>query len=320
MPPFCGNNTLQQILNLMTAKLTILADKEVDLTPILDALTTVDGNTTGLATIINGVQSSINSANSSLGTITTNTGSALSKLDTLQTDVTTVKTYANTINTNVNTANSTLNSNTTRLTTIDNNTMGLAAAVNGVQSSVNSANSSLGIITTNTGSALTKLDTIQAAIDALNGGGGTITVKAAIVWDEKAATTSGGTFTNGAWRQRTLNAKLDPDSIVTLATNMVTVGAAGSYLIRASAPAYGTNMHQTRLMKNGVLAATGSISHATPSQSDSRSVVTWVGSCNANDAFTLEHRCNTTVSINGMGVGDSWGVMVFTIMEVIQWT
>lgn len=149
---------------------------------------------------------------------------------------------------------------------------------------------------------------------------GEVIVEGAILWDEKAANTSGGTFTNGAWRQRTLNTKLDPNNLVTLASNTVTLPTAGNYLIRASAPAYNVLMHQTRLLKNGVLAATGTSEHAYTTSTQSRSTVTWVGSCNANDYFTLEHRCNTSGSANGLGVSDNWGVMIFAVMEVYKWT
>ena len=296
MPPFCGNNTLQQILNLISAKLTVLAAKEVDLSPILEAIaaipeTDLTAVLSALATI-NGVQTSVNSANSSLGTITTNTGLANSKLDTLQDDVTIIKTNANTINTNVNTANGTLNNHTTTLTTI----------------------------TTNTGSALTKLDTIQAAIDALSGVGGTTTVKAAIVWDEKAQGASGGTFASGAWRQRDLNMKNDPDSLLSVASNQITMLSSGNYLIKAACPASYVNQHQARLLKNSTPIAVGQIIYTWDTDHETGiSHVSWVGAITAGDVIKLEHRCQTTKT-NGFGfaAGNDWGNVVFSIVEIIK--
>ena len=76
-----------------------------------------------------------------------------------------------------------------------------------------------------------------------NGGGSS---KIAILSDVKTAGTDGGDFHTGAWRNRELNTKLDPESFVTLNNNYFELGE-GSYRISWSAPAHAVDMHQTRL-------------------------------------------------------------------------
>ena len=69
----------------------------------------------------------------------------------------------------------------------------------------------------------------------------------AIISDEKANNTHGGTFTQDAWQTRDLNHTVaDPDGIVTLANNQFTLNP-GSYLIECSGPAIEVSRHQVRL-------------------------------------------------------------------------
>jgi hypothetical protein len=42
MPPFCGNNTLQQVLNQINAKLTALSAASVDLSPVMTNISNLD--------------------------------------------------------------------------------------------------------------------------------------------------------------------------------------------------------------------------------------------------------------------------------------
>ena len=162
----------------------------------------------------------------------------------------------------------------------------------------------------------------QLLIDCLPLVGGDI-VKIATIWDEKAQGTAGGTFTNGAWRQRDLNSKNDPDSIVSLASNTVTIAVAGKYFIRAICPAYAVTLHQARLLKNGSVVAIGTGQYTHPSYGAmTHSTVQYVGTLAVNDTLTIEHRCVTTVATYGLGTdgGQTWGVNVYSMMEVVQWT
>ncbi len=69
----------------------------------------------------------------------------------------------------------------------------------------------------------------------------------AVVVDQKSDGVGGGTFTAGDWRKRDLNTILfDPDSIVSVSNNEFTLGA-GTYRVRAEAPAYSVNRHAIKL-------------------------------------------------------------------------
>jgi hypothetical protein len=68
------------------------------------------------------------------------------------------------------------------------------------------------------------------------------------VQDEKTSGTAGGTFTQGAWRTRTLNTtKTNEITGASLASNQITLPA-GIYEVEASAPAYDAENHVLKLV------------------------------------------------------------------------
>jgi len=136
----------------------------------------------------------------------------------------------------------------------------------------------------------------------------------AIIADVKASNADGGTFTSGDWRTRDLNTELsDEDGIVSISSNQFTL-AAGSYCIIFSAQAHQSNSHQTRLY-NATTSANVQFGQAmyggatTGATTASRGVarVTISGST----VFEIQHRCASTCSTFGLGVGSSgamnWG-------------
>ena len=152
----------------------------------------------------------------------------------------------------------------------------------------------------------------------------------AVIVDEKALGTVGGTFTTGAWRTRDLQTKVtDEDVIVTIATNAFTL-TTGSYLIRWSAPALWAGSHQTRLydVTGTAGVGTGSSEYSAPvpggypgsiNQVLNRSVGSArVNISGASNVYTIEHRCSTTTSSEGWGVAGSFGVEVYTIVEIYK--
>jgi hypothetical protein len=127
----------------------------------------------------------------------------------------------------------------------------------------------------------------------------------AILTDEKAANTDGGTATTGDWRTRTLNTEVDPD---------------GTYLIRASAPAHVVNRHKTKIrnITAGSDAIIGMSMYA-----DSANGVTSTSSLVGRvtvavaTAFELQHRVETTANTVGFGVADNFGVVeVYGTVEI----
>ncbi len=124
--------------------------------------------------------------------------------------------------------------------------------------------------------------------------------------DVKATNTNGGAFTSGAWRLRDLNTAItgNLDGVsTTVAANQVTI-AAGTYMIRASAPAYATNRHMVRLynVTAAAVAATGtSMYNVAGDGPESRSEVVYMATLAGATVFQLEHQCNTTAAL-GFGV------------------
>ena len=144
----------------------------------------------------------------------------------------------------------------------------------------------------------------------------------AIIADQKAAGTNGGTFTSGSWQTRELNTELtDPDNIVSIATNQFTL-AAGSYLIKASAPVYQVNFHQVRLynVTDTATAIVGRHTYggaSTPVQTNSE----LSGRITITDTktFELQHRCSATRATAGLGNGVDFGeVNIFAMVEIYK--
>lgn len=150
----------------------------------------------------------------------------------------------------------------------------------------------------------------------------TETMKMAIVNETKAAGQNGGTFTAGLWVQRNLNTLLSPDNIVTLSSNNITILETGKYLIRALVPASGVNYHQSRLTKNGAELAVGTAGLVGQIAANAHSHVFFCGFLNAGDVIRLEHRASATYITYGLGAGidATWGNLVFSVMEIIQYS
>ena len=139
--------------------------------------------------------------------------------------------------------------------------------------------------------------------------------------DQKAQNTHGGTFTSGAWRTRDLNTEVtDTHSYGTLGSNQITL-AAGTYRIKATAPAFGVNQHQTRLQNvtdgTTVLTGTSEYSNSTAgSGSPSRSIVEGQFTIGASKALELQHQCNATHATDGFGTASNFTTEVYTIIEL----
>lgn len=163
-----------------------------------------------------------------------------------------------------------------------------------------------------------RVDTIQDQAGAERRGLKTY----AIICDQKANGTNGGTFTAGSWVKRDLNTEIaDPDNIVSIGSNQFTLGA-GNYLIEASAPGHDCNRHQTRIYNvtdssvvqhgMGELLGTGDTVSST---SDVAGRVTLTG----NTTFEIQHRCQSSKSSTGLGVACSFGgVEIYTVVKIFK--
>lgn len=144
-------------------------------------------------------------------------------------------------------------------------------------------------------------------------------VPIAILEDQKASGTNGGTFTSGADRTRTLNTKVsDLSNMVSLSSDQFTLNA-GTYLIEWSAPAWKTEQHQSFLYNatDASVVQRGSSEDSTASNA----IITKSGGSaivviSATKAFEIRHRCNTTAATTGFGAAGSFGTEVYTRVQI----
>ncbi len=144
----------------------------------------------------------------------------------------------------------------------------------------------------------------------------------AVLQDQKSSGTNGGTFTQGDWRTRDLNTEVDdPDGIVSISSNQFTL-AAGTYIIRASAPGFAVNSHQIRLQNitDTSTVVYGSTEYAPAATGvTSRSTLSKVVTISGSKAFEIQHRGANTRSTDGYGQAGSFGnVEVYAIVEIVK--
>lgn len=153
------------------------------------------------------------------------------------------------------------------------------------------------------------------------GGFASAIIPYARVIDLKSDGTDGGTFTSGSWQTRTLNTtQVDNGStIITVASNQITLNA-GTYRVRASAPAQQVNAHQTRWrdITNSATLALGTTEFSVAgTEVVSRSFVeTEFVNIADGTLYELQHQCTTTKT-GGFGVHGSFGAgEVYSVVEI----
>lgn len=120
------------------------------------------------------------------------------------------------------------------------------------------------------------------------------------------ATEAVGTFNSGGWRTRVLNTEVkDAEGIGSLASNQITLGA-GTYRVKARAPALQVNYHQIRFrnVTDGTTVGLGTMAlsgatDVTQTYSELEDEFTISGT----KAFELQHRCSDTKATVGTGAG-----------------
>ena len=129
----------------------------------------------------------------------------------------------------------------------------------------------------------------------------------AIFADQKVQNTAGGTFTNGAWRDRDLNttiANTDTTNI-TLGTNDFTL-LAGNYFIQWNAPSYGVTRNTTRLYDGsssvGVGMGSWTVNDITVSYGSTRVLP------GTSTTYQLQYHCTTTSATYGSGYAANYSV------------
>ncbi len=145
----------------------------------------------------------------------------------------------------------------------------------------------------------------------------------AIIADQKAYDANGGTFTSGDWRTRDLNTELaDPDGIVSISSNQFTLQA-GTYFIRATAPAYKTDRSLMKLQNITDATLVGVsipnyLANNVGIQGEAKLSVRFTIS--GAKTFEIQHKAATTQNTYGFGIAhDENGYnSIYTIVEIFK--
>ena len=145
----------------------------------------------------------------------------------------------------------------------------------------------------------------------------------AIICDQKGSNVKGGSTSTGTFNTRDLNTELaDADGIVSISSNQFTLQA-GSYLIRANAPAHAALRHQIIVWNYTDSSITGvgtSEYGATSGATTTRSFVTCRTTISSAKAFEIRHRVGSAKSNDGFGVASDYDAQpcIYTIVEIYK--
>jgi hypothetical protein len=133
----------------------------------------------------------------------------------------------------------------------------------------------------------------------------------AVFADNKTTNTSGGTFTNGAWRTRDLQTTyFNNITSCSLASNQITLPA-GTYEVTASAPSFQVDASIARLYNitdSAVVGDNGSTAYSAAADTTiSPAILVTAFTITGTKVFELQHRCETTKATNGLGVSVTFG-------------
>lgn len=155
-----------------------------------------------------------------------------------------------------------------------------------------------------------------------SGSGGGLFNAYALLQDQKAAGTDGGTFTAGAWQTRTLNTEVfDPSGIVSIAANQFTLQA-GTYFVRARAPGDYCGLHKTRIrnVTDGATLIVGGNAQTAGTITDEVTTSSFaIGrfTLAAAKALELQHQCAVTRLNDGFGSQCNFGeIEVYAEVEI----
>jgi hypothetical protein len=158
--------------------------------------------------------------------------------------------------------------------------------------------------TTGTGTTESLITPAKLKAGAIAAGGG---APDAVLEDQKATTTDGGTATSGSWETRTLNTEVrDNGGIISISSNEFTPTVAG--WVEWEAPALRVGLHQSRLYNVTGAAAVAYGSNASTGGAVDNSALSCGGApVAANTAYRIEHRVSATKSTDGYGQANSFG-------------
>ena len=185
-----------------------------------------------------------------------------------------------------------------------------------------SAGSNTLVLPPNNGSANQVLKTDgNGVLTWVNQTGG-LFISYAVLTDQKANNTGGGTNVINSWTTRDLNTEVtDPDSIVSISSNKFELGT-GNYLIKWASVAYRTAHYTTRIydVTNSAVVATGMSVYA---HNTNYGHVTGTGSSrltvSGNTEYRQEYYSQVAQNANGLGKNrDTGQVETYSIIEIYK--
>lgn len=165
----------------------------------------------------------------------------------------------------------------------------------------------------------TRATGITAIMIGGSGGGGNVSY--AHVREEQSSGTGAGDANAGGWNTRVLNTVVeDDDSILSLASNQVTLLGAGKYRVEARCPAIAVGVHQARIynITDSVELIVGQLAYSRQSgtQSDlTNAHVVGRFTITGSKVIELQHQVNTTIT-GGAGIASGWGIEVYSELQI----
>jgi len=139
----------------------------------------------------------------------------------------------------------------------------------------------------------------------------------AIIADQKAQNTAGGTYTNGDWRTHDLQTEIaDPDGIVSISSDQFTL-AAGTYLIKWTMVLGGTIYCQSRLynITDTSVAQLGMTGDGRAGEN-----LTVIGriTITGSKAFEIQLQGTNTIATTGFGFAANFGTEQYCTVEIFK--
>ena len=141
--------------------------------------------------------------------------------------------------------------------------------------------------------------------------------------EQQSSGTNGGNFTSGTWRTRVLNTEVaDVGGHCSLSSNQFTLDA-GTYVIKATAPAFLVNQHQLKLYNISdsadVLLGVNEYAYGNATYGNAVAAhLDGVFTIASSKTFELQHRCATTRNTDGFGIPTSWGTEVYADVLLLK--
>jgi len=139
----------------------------------------------------------------------------------------------------------------------------------------------------------------------------------AVIRDVKSSGIDGGNFNNGSWVTRDLNDLRGDSSFISIDGDSIFTLDSGIYEVTATAPARRVDEHQIRLY-NKTTSSISAVGTAIQSASASpqSTLISVINVTQTQEQFVIQHRCETSRSVDGFGSGVSWGSNVFTQVRI----